>query len=181
MFNCYFLFFIPFLSHCCYHCRFIGEFMCILWYWHFRFCILVHSSWSQWPQVFSWLNMLITSMVYMIDKIVIFIASYLQLKWANLLCELYYRERFPIFLRRAYLCEWCKLCFFVIYVLLKLDFLFCIVLVCSEPQVFKYEEYLKSLFYNHILKCYSNKINETRCNSLLPMCKGSCKKCEAAH
>ena len=47
--------------------------------------------------------------------------------------------------------------------LLKLDYLFCIVLVCSEPQqVFKYTEYLKSLFYHHILKCYSNKINETR-------------------
>ena len=62
--------------------------------------------------------------------------------------------------------------------LLKLDYLFCIVLVCSEPQqVFKYVEYLKSLFYNHILKCYSNNINETRCNSLLPMCKGRCKKC----
>ena len=60
--------------------------------------------------------------------------------------------------------------------LLKLDYLFCIVLVCSEPQqVFKYMEYLKSLFYHHILKCYSNKINETRCNSLLPMCKGCCK------
>ena len=57
--------------------------------------------------------------------------------------------------------------------LLKLDYLFCIVLVCSEQQqVFKYMEYLKSLFYNHILKCYSNKINETRCNSLLLMCKG---------
>ena len=54
--------------------------------------------------------------------------------------------------------------------LLKLDYLFCIVLICSEPQqVFKYMEYLKLLFYNHILKCYSNKINETRCNSLLPM------------
>ena len=54
--------------------------------------------------------------------------------------------------------------------LLKLDYLFCIVLVCSEPQqVFKYMEYLKSLFYNHILKCYPNKINETRCNSLVPM------------
>ena len=40
--------------------------------------------------------------------------------------------------------------------LLKLDYLFCIVLVCSEPQqVFKYMEYLKSFFYNHILKCYS--------------------------
>ena len=52
--------------------------------------------------------------------------------------------------------------------LLKLDYLFYIVLVCSEPQqVFKYMEYLKSLFYNHILKCYSNKVNETRCNSLL--------------
>ena len=57
--------------------------------------------------------------------------------------------------------------------LLKLDYLFCIVLVCSEPyHVFKYMEYLKSLFYNHILKYYSNKINEARCNSLLPMCKG---------
>ena len=31
--------------------------------------------------------------------------------------------------------------------------------------------YLKSFFYNHILKCDSNKINETRCNSLLPVCK----------
>ena len=57
--------------------------------------------------------------------------------------------------------------------LLKLDYLFCIVLVCSEPhQVFKYMEKLISVFYNHILKCYSIKINETRCNSLLPMCKG---------
>ena len=53
---------------------------------------------------------------------------------------------------------------------LKLGYCFCIVLVCSEPQeVFKYMEYLKALFYNHILKCYSNKINETRCNSLLPI------------
>ena len=38
--------------------------------------------------------------------------------------------------------------FFVIYVherhLLELDYLFCIVLVCSEPQqVYKYMEYLK--------------------------------------
>ena len=42
----------------------------------------------------------------------------------------------------------------------------CIVLVCSEPQqVFKYMEYSKLSFYNHILKCYSNNINETRCNS----------------
>ena len=59
--------------------------------------------------------------------------------------------------------------------LLKLDYLFYIVLVCSEPQqVFKYMEYmyLKSLFYNHILNCYSNQINETRYNSLLPMSKG---------
>ena len=57
--------------------------------------------------------------------------------------------------------------------LLKKDDLFCIVLVCSEPhQVFKYMEYLKSLFYNPILKCYSNTINETGCNSLLTMCKG---------
>ena len=31
--------------------------------------------------------------------------------------------------------------------LLKLDYLFCIVLVCSEPkQVFKYMEYLKSFY-----------------------------------
>ena len=45
--------------------------------------------------------------------------------------------------------------------LLKLDYLFCIVLLCSEPQqFFKHMEYLKSLFFNHILKCYSNKINE---------------------
>ena len=44
---------------------------------------------------------------------------------------------------------------------MKLEYLFRIVLVCSEPQeVFKYMEYLKPLFYNHILKCYSNKINE---------------------
>ena len=57
--------------------------------------------------------------------------------------------------------------------LLKLAYLFCIVLVCSVPQhVFKYMEYLKSLFYNHILKCYSNTIDETRCNGLLSMCKG---------
>ena len=50
--------------------------------------------------------------------------------------------------------------------LLKLNYLFCIVLVCSEPQqLFKYMEYLKSLFYNHILKCYTNNINETRGNS----------------
>ena len=35
--------------------------------------------------------------------------------------------------------------------LLKLDYLFCIVLVCSEPQqVFKYMEYLKSFFYHHM-------------------------------
>ena len=48
--------------------------------------------------------------------------------------------------------------------LLKLDYLFCIVLVCSEPQQsYKYIEYLKSIFYNHIY--FSNKINETRCNS----------------
>ena len=56
--------------------------------------------------------------------------------------------------------------------LLKLDFFICIVLVCSEPQqVLKYMEDLKSFFYNHILKCYSNNINKARCNSLLPMCK----------
>ena len=35
--------------------------------------------------------------------------------------------------------------------LLKLDYLFCIVLVCSEPrEVIKYMEYFKSLFYIHI-------------------------------
>ena len=57
--------------------------------------------------------------------------------------------------------------------LLKLDYLFCNVLVCSEPQqVFQYMEYLKSLFCNHILKYYSNMINVTRCNRLLSMCKG---------
>ena len=57
--------------------------------------------------------------------------------------------------------------------LLKLDYLFCIVFVCSEPkEVFKYIVYFKSLFYIHILKCYSNKINVTICNSLLPLCKG---------
>ena len=66
---------------------------------------------------------------------------------------------------------------FVIYVhekaLLKLDYLFCIALVCSESQqVFKYMEYSKSLSFNNILKCDSNKINETRCNNLLTMCKG---------
>ena len=45
----------------------------------------------------------------------------------------------------------------------KLDYLFCIVLACSEPQhIFKYMDILKSSFYYHILKCYSNKINETR-------------------
>ena len=26
-------------------------------------------------------------------------------------------------------------------------------------------EYFKSLFYNHILKCYFNKINETSCTA----------------
>ena len=66
--------------------------------------------------------------------------------------------------------------FFVIYVhkkaFIEVRFFICIVLVCSEPQqVFKYMEYLKSFFYNHILKCYSNNINKARCNSLLPMCK----------
>ena len=61
--------------------------------------------------------------------------------------------------------------------LLKLDYLICIVLLCSEPQqVFKYMEYSKSLFYNYISKSYSNIINETRSNSLLPVCKGWCKK-----
>ena len=55
---------------------------------------------------------------------------------------------------------------------MNLDFFSCIVLVCSEPQqVFKYMEYLILFFYNHILKFYSNNINETRCNSSLPMCK----------
>ena len=55
---------------------------------------------------------------------------------------------------------------------MKLDYLFCIVLLCSkQQQVFKYMEYLKSLLYSHILKCYSNTINETICNSLLPMWK----------
>ena len=45
--------------------------------------------------------------------------------------------------------------------------------VCSELQeVFKYMEYFKSLFYIHNLKCNFNKINETTCNSLLPMCIG---------
>ena len=43
--------------------------------------------------------------------------------------------------------------------LLKLDLFICIFLVCSEPQqVFKYMLYLKSFFYNHILKCYSNNM-----------------------
>ena len=67
--------------------------------------------------------------------------------------------------------------FFVIYAhekaFIEVRLLICIVLVCSEPQeVFNYMEYSKQFFYNHILKCYSNKINKTRCNSLLPMCKG---------
>ena len=57
--------------------------------------------------------------------------------------------------------------------LLKLDYLLCIVLVCSEPQEsIKYMEYFKSLFYIHIFKRYSNQINGSRCNSLLPICKG---------
>ena len=61
--------------------------------------------------------------------------------------------------------------------LLKLYYSICIVLAWSESQlVFNYMEYLKSLFDNYILKCYSNNINETRCNSLLPMCKGLRKK-----
>ena len=34
------------------------------------FGILVHSSWSQWAQIFSWITMLITFIVYMIDKMV---------------------------------------------------------------------------------------------------------------
>ena len=39
--------------------------------------------------------------------------------------------------------------------LLKSDYLSYILLACSEPQeVFKYMEYCKLLFYNHILKCY---------------------------
>ena len=43
--------------------------------------------------------------------------------------------------------------------LLKLDYLFCIVLVCSEPQhVFNYMEYLKSLFYNHILSVIPTRL-----------------------
>ena len=64
--------------------------------------------------------------------------------------------------------------FCVIYVHIKafieVRLFICIVLLCSEPQqIFKYLEYLKSLFYNNILKCYSNTIYETRCKSLLPM------------
>ena len=43
--------------------------------------------------------------------------------------------------------------------LLKLDHLFCIVLVCSEPQqVFKYVEYLKSIFYNRILSVIPTRL-----------------------
>ena len=43
--------------------------------------------------------------------------------------------------------------------LLKLDYLFCIVLVCSEPlEVFKYMEYFKSLFYIHILSIIPNRL-----------------------
>ena len=37
--------------------------------------------------------------------------------------------------------------------LLKIDYLLCFVLVCTEPQrVFKYMEYLKSLFYTQTKK-----------------------------
>ena len=43
--------------------------------------------------------------------------------------------------------------------LLKLDCLFCIVLVCSEPQqVFKYLEYLKALLYHHILSIIPTRL-----------------------
>ena len=43
--------------------------------------------------------------------------------------------------------------------LLKLDYLFCIVLVSSEPQeVFKYKEYLKYFFYNHILSVIPTRL-----------------------
>ena len=43
--------------------------------------------------------------------------------------------------------------------LLELDYLFCIDLVCSEPQqVFKYMGFLKSLFYNHILSVISTRL-----------------------
>ena len=64
-------------------------------------------------------------------------------------------------------------CMYIKRHVLKLAYLFCIVIVCSEPQqVFKNIEYSKSLFYNHILKCYYNKVNESRCNGLLHMCKG---------
>ena len=43
--------------------------------------------------------------------------------------------------------------------LLKIDYLFCIVLVWSEPQqVFEYMEYLKSLFYNHILSVIPTRL-----------------------
>ena len=65
--------------------------------------------------------------------------------------------------------------------LLKLAYLFCIVLVCSEPQqVFKYIEYLKSLhvFYNHILKCYSNRIMKSDATAYFQCAKDGVKSVE---
>ena len=111
-----FSFYKPLLSRYWYHWRFIGEFMCILWNRHSCFGILVHSS--QWTQMFSWLTMLITFIVYMIYKkvslnlyILVFNRSE-QMDYVNYVTL----NSFAIFLRRVYLCERCKLCFFVMYV-----------------------------------------------------------------
>ena len=65
---------------------------------------------------------------------------------------------------------------------MRLSDLFFIVWVCSEPQqVFNYIEYLKLIFYYHILKYYSYKTNKTKCNGSLLMCKRWFKKCKAIY
>ena len=56
--------------------------------------------------------------------------------------------------------------------LLKLDYLLCIVLVCSEPQqVFKYMEYSKSLFYNNILSVIPTRLMKQDATAYLQYAK----------
>ena len=156
--------------------------MCILWNWHSRFCILVHTSWSQWPQMFSWLTLLITSIVYMIDKItwIYNFLSAIELRklamWITLPWTFCHFSEKGVSLWMMQILLFCNICTVHEHAFIEVRLLFCIVLVCSEPQeVFKYMEYFKSLFYIHILRCYSNNINKTRRNSLLPVCTGWCK------
>ena len=128
--------------------RFIGEFMCILWNWHSCFCILIHSSWSQWPQMFSLLTMLLTSMVYIIEAKLTWIYNFLSsievsklTMWITLpwTCCHFYEKGVSLWIMKTLL--FCNNMYMKRH-LLKLFYLFYIVLVCSEPQqVFKHMEY----------------------------------------